>query len=57
VLLADEPGLFAQEVIGLLQDANRRNELGQAGFEFAAAHYDWSAIVPLLEAAIDARRA
>jgi glycosyltransferase involved in cell wall biosynthesis len=57
VVLADEPESFAQQVIDLLLDTNRRDELGQAGFEFAAAHYDWSAIVPLLEAAIDAKHA
>jgi len=55
VILADEPESFAHAVIGLLQDSDRRSELGRSGFEFAAAHYDWSAIVPLLEAAIDAR--
>jgi sugar transferase (PEP-CTERM/EpsH1 system associated) len=56
VVLADEPELFAREVTDLLRDSDRRNALGQTGFEFAAAHYDWSAIVPLLEAAIEAKR-
>jgi glycosyltransferase involved in cell wall biosynthesis len=57
VILADEPESFAQEVIDLLLDSGRRHELGQTGFEFAATYYDWSVIVPLLEAAIDASRA
>jgi glycosyltransferase involved in cell wall biosynthesis len=49
-ILADEPEAFAREVITLLADGNRREALGRAGFEFAASNYDWSAIVPLLEA-------
>jgi glycosyltransferase involved in cell wall biosynthesis len=49
-ILADEPDAFAAEVARLLWDSERRVALGQTGFEFAAAHYDWSAIVPLLEA-------
>jgi glycosyltransferase involved in cell wall biosynthesis len=50
VILADEPEAFAREVIGLLKDRDKREMLGRAGFDFASAHYDWSAIVPLLEA-------
>jgi glycosyltransferase involved in cell wall biosynthesis len=50
VILADEPDAFAREVVELLRDGDKRAALGQAGFDFASAHYDWSAIVPLLEA-------
>jgi len=50
VILADEPAGFARAVVELLKDAGKREELGRAGFDFAAAHYDWSAIVPLFEA-------
>jgi glycosyltransferase involved in cell wall biosynthesis len=49
VLLADDPAAFARCVVDLLRDADRRRTLGQAGFDFATG-YDWSAIVPLLEA-------
>lgn len=49
VLLADDPQAFARCVIELLFDADRRRTLGQAGFDFATG-YDWSAIVPRLEA-------
>jgi glycosyltransferase involved in cell wall biosynthesis len=49
VVLADEPEAFAESVVQLLGDGERRAELGQAGYEFAASCYDWSAIVPLLE--------
>jgi glycosyltransferase involved in cell wall biosynthesis len=50
VILADEPEAFAREVARLLMDKDMRQTLGQAGFDFACARYDWSAIVPLLEA-------
>jgi sugar transferase (PEP-CTERM/EpsH1 system associated) len=49
VLLGDEPETFARQVITLLQDETRRQELGRAGFRFAQAHYDWTTIVPLVE--------
>jgi sugar transferase (PEP-CTERM/EpsH1 system associated) len=49
VILADEPQGFARQVVALLQDPERREELGEVGFRFAAAHYDWSMIVPRLE--------
>jgi glycosyltransferase involved in cell wall biosynthesis len=49
-ILADEPEAFARAVADLLEDDERREALGQAGFAFASAHYDWSAIVPRLEA-------
>jgi glycosyltransferase involved in cell wall biosynthesis len=48
-LLADEPQAFAREVVRLLRSATRRAALGQAAFDFAT-RYDWSAIVPRLEA-------
>jgi glycosyltransferase involved in cell wall biosynthesis len=51
VQLADAPEAFAESVVQLLGDGQRRAELGQAGYEFAASRYDWSAIVPLLERA------
>jgi glycosyltransferase involved in cell wall biosynthesis len=49
-ILADEPDQFARAAVELLLDADRRAALGRAGWDFASAHYDWSAIVPLLEA-------
>jgi glycosyltransferase involved in cell wall biosynthesis len=51
VILADEAEDFARAVTGLLEDADERERLARAGLAFASAHYDWSAIVPLLEAA------
>jgi glycosyltransferase involved in cell wall biosynthesis len=49
VLLADEPEAFAAHVVGLLNDGDQRRALGEAGLGFAG-RYDWTAIVPLLEA-------
>jgi sugar transferase (PEP-CTERM/EpsH1 system associated) len=49
LLIADEPGEFAQAVIELLHDPARRAELGRAGQRFAAERYDWGIVVPLLE--------
>ncbi len=48
LILADEPERFGSSVVALLQDAERREELGRAARSFAA-QYDWRAIVPLME--------
>ncbi|MFN2289580.1 MAG: glycosyltransferase [Anaerolineae bacterium] len=49
--IADTPADFARAVLRLLADPAERERLGQAGQAFAAAGYDWSMIVPKLEAA------
>jgi len=49
LVIADEPGEFAQAVMELLRDPAWRAELGRAGQKFAVERYDWGAIVPLLE--------
>ena len=49
VLLADDAPSFADRVVALIQDPDRRKALGEAGFGFAG-RYDWSRIVPRLEA-------
>jgi len=48
-IVADDPFSFAHHTVELLCDATRRVELGQAGYDFAKAHYDWDRIVPWLE--------
>ncbi|NLE76888.1 MAG: glycosyltransferase [Chloroflexi bacterium] len=50
LLVADSPGDFAAATLALLAEPSRREALGQAAQTFAAAHYDWEAIVPSLEA-------
>ncbi|HSM56161.1 MAG TPA: glycosyltransferase [Candidatus Sulfomarinibacteraceae bacterium] len=48
LLLADDPDHFAEAVLALLSDGGRREALGAAAREFAAA-YDWRRIVPRLD--------
>jgi glycosyltransferase involved in cell wall biosynthesis len=40
---------FADAVVALLRDPDRRTALGSAARAFVKAHYDWSVIVPHLE--------
>ncbi len=49
LVMADTPAEFAREVLALLNDAPRRQELGRAARAFAGAKYDWQLIVPRLE--------
>jgi glycosyltransferase involved in cell wall biosynthesis len=48
LLLADTPGDFAQAVLTLLDDAERRAALGVAARRFVAT-YSWDTLVPQLE--------
>jgi glycosyltransferase involved in cell wall biosynthesis len=54
-VLADEPDAFADRVVELLQDPARQEALVRAASEFVMA-YDWSVIVPRLEAAYATER-
>jgi len=56
LMLADAPGEFAQAVIALLTDAERRAALGARARAFVERSYDWSAIVPGLEDVYAAHR-
>jgi glycosyltransferase involved in cell wall biosynthesis len=49
MLVADAPEAFANGVLELLSDPDRRKALGERGHAFVRASYDWSAIVPRLE--------
>jgi sugar transferase (PEP-CTERM/EpsH1 system associated) len=53
-ILADDAQVFARQVVDLLRSPGQRAALGQAAFDFASTRYDWSAIVPRLEAAYHA---
>jgi sugar transferase (PEP-CTERM/EpsH1 system associated) len=53
--LADTPKGFAQRVIELLDDASRRERLGQAARRFVEEQYDWRLIVPKLERVYERR--
>lgn len=49
LLLADEPDIFANQVLDLLENPTRRRRLGTAGRAFAQANYHWEMLVPQLE--------
>src|SRR5205807_10117943 len=44
-LQADSPSAFAQAVIGLLKDADRRRALGLAGRRLVEERYSWSQVI------------
>lgn len=46
VLLADEPAVFAAQLLQVLGDSELAQRLGQVGRSFAVARYDWQSIVP-----------
>jgi sugar transferase (PEP-CTERM/EpsH1 system associated) len=50
LVLADSPADFAGAVLSLLAEPARAAALGRAGQAFVRAGYDWSAIIPKLEA-------
>jgi glycosyltransferase involved in cell wall biosynthesis len=49
IVLADTAASFADAIIGLLNDTERRNRLGRAAAASAARH-DWGAIADRMEA-------
>jgi sugar transferase (PEP-CTERM/EpsH1 system associated) len=53
LLLADTSEAFSAAILKLLSDPQRRKALGRAGRLFAERGYDWSSIVPLVEAAYE----
>jgi sugar transferase (PEP-CTERM/EpsH1 system associated) len=52
LLIADGPRELAEAVIGLIRDANRRRELGEAARSLVAERYDWAAVAGDLERAL-----
>jgi len=44
IILADEPEVFAQNVLRLLKDDERRQWLGKAGRELVLGKYDWNIV-------------
>jgi len=51
IVLADRPELFADEVVRLLRNSERRDRLRANGRRLVEQRYDWRAIAPRLEAA------
>ena len=48
LLVADEPGNFADAVVRLLEDRALANQLAQHGRQLAEQKYDWRAVLPRL---------
>lgn len=49
LVIADDPVSFAQAVVRLIRDRERRAELGVSARKLAVARHDWRHITPLLE--------
>ncbi len=49
LLIADEPLIFANKVLSLMNDRRRRRELGLAARRLAETRYDWQHITSLME--------
>jgi len=52
IILADEPDSFADAVVGLIRDADRRRGIEQAARRLVVEHYDWSAVAKDFEDAL-----
>ena len=46
--IADDADQFAQSIVSLLADEERRRDLGERARRQVRQHYDWSALIPLL---------
>ena len=44
ILIADDPMIFADEIIRLLDHPDQAAEIGHAGYELAVSRYDWKSI-------------
>jgi polysaccharide biosynthesis protein PslH len=49
VLVRDEPQEYAREVLNLLENRDKRQELGAAGRRFVEDHHNWDTIISELE--------
>jgi polysaccharide biosynthesis protein PslH len=50
IIVADTPEAFADEIISLLDDAEKANALAQAGYEFVQQHFSWEGSIHKLNA-------
>jgi polysaccharide biosynthesis protein PslH len=48
MLIADDETVFANAVSALLQNPDKRAELGKCAKQMVRAHYDWSVLIPRL---------
>jgi sugar transferase (PEP-CTERM/EpsH1 system associated) len=52
IVLADEPGTFANAVVGLIREDERRQRIEQAARRLVVERYDWSAVAQDFEDAL-----
>ncbi len=48
IVIADEPADFAEAILRLLDDDDKRQDLGEQSRQHVRAHYDWKALMPNL---------
>ena len=56
LLVADEPGAMAGQIVSLLQDGELRARIGRAGEEFVRSNYSWEHVTARMKE-IEARQA
>jgi polysaccharide biosynthesis protein PslH len=49
LLVADSPALFAENILSLLNDPERRQAIGRAGRTYVETHHNWDTIAQRLE--------
>jgi glycosyltransferase involved in cell wall biosynthesis len=49
IVIADDPEGFAREVVSLLHNDERRNDLGRAARELVEQHYSWACVAARFE--------
>jgi glycosyltransferase involved in cell wall biosynthesis len=54
LVVADNPGAFAEQVLALFSDEARAARLGQAARDFVVAHFDWRSVTRQLDVVYDA---
>ena len=52
IVIADDPGAFANAVVGLIRDDDRRRQIEQAARRLVVERYDWSAVAQDFEDAL-----
>jgi polysaccharide biosynthesis protein PslH len=52
ILIADDPQVFADEVVKLLEDPAMRSRIGKAGRSLVEREYDWAVLTDQFEAAL-----
>lgn len=57
LLLADAADGFAEAVVALLQDEERRRAIGERGAALVRVRYDWSAVIPIVEGVYEVAQA